>query len=104
MKTILTPILFFCGLLMASATPAIEFDEVRNFEEVFVISGTAVARDRVEVSWAIEPDYYLYNNRFLKFASASEGVVLGDGVRDGDGAAVVGRGTFRSKPMDVIEW
>jgi thiol:disulfide interchange protein DsbD len=66
------------GLMQAPAATAIEFDEVRDFGEVFVISATAPARDRIEVSWAIEEGYYLYNNRFLQFKTATEGVVLGE--------------------------
>ena len=66
------------ALLQPPPAAAIEFDEVRDFDEVFVVSATAPARDRIEVSWAIEDGYYLYNNQFLRFASASEGVVLGE--------------------------
>jgi thiol:disulfide interchange protein DsbD len=66
------------GLLTSPPVAAIEFDEVRDFDDVFVISATAPARDRIEVSWAIEEAYYLYNNRFLKFAAVTEGVKLGD--------------------------
>ncbi len=56
---------------------AIEFDEVRNFEDVFVISAAAPTRDRIEVRWAIEGGYYLYNNQFLRFTPLDERVVLG---------------------------
>jgi thiol:disulfide interchange protein DsbD len=56
---------------------AIEFDEVRNFEDVFVISASAPARERIEVRWAIEDGYYLYNNQFLRFRPLDERVVLG---------------------------
>ncbi len=66
------------ALMFAIGTPAIEFDEVKNFEDVFVISGSAPGRDRIEVSWEIVEDYYLYNNKFLRFQSASDGVVLGE--------------------------
>jgi thiol:disulfide interchange protein DsbD len=66
------------GLVQAPAATAIDFDEVRDFDEVFVISAAAPARDRIEVSWAIEEGYYLYNNRFLQFKAATEGVVLGE--------------------------
>ncbi len=65
-------------LLLSSMLPAVEFDEVRDFEDVFVISAQAPGRDRVEVSWKIEDEYYLYNNKFLQFKSASDGVVLGE--------------------------
>jgi thiol:disulfide interchange protein DsbD len=65
-------------VLLAPSASAIEFDEVRNFEDVFMISGSVPGPDRVEVHWDIEDDYYLYNNKFLRFESASEGVVLGE--------------------------
>ena len=77
MKKILTAMCSLSALLFSAVIPAIDFDEVRNFEDVFVISGTAPGRDRVEVSWKIADDYYLYNNKFLRFVSASNGVVLG---------------------------
>jgi thiol:disulfide interchange protein DsbD len=67
-------------LSLAAAVPsawAIEFDEVRDFDDVFEISATAPARDRVEVRWDIEDGFYLYNNKFLSFSSGTEGVVLG---------------------------
>jgi len=67
----------FLGLLTALPARAIEFDQVRNFEDVFVISASAPARDRLEVHWSIADGYYLYNNKFLKFTSATEGVVAG---------------------------
>jgi thiol:disulfide interchange protein DsbD len=76
MKKILTA-LGLLAVIYATATPAVDFDEVRNFEDVFVISGDAPGRDRVVVSWDIADGYYLYNNKFLRFSSASEGVVLG---------------------------
>ena len=57
---------------------AIDFDEVRDFEDVFVLTAEAPARDRIEVRWAIEDGFYLYNNKFLQFRSATEGVVLGE--------------------------
>mgnify|MGYP001135877446 FL=1 len=67
-------------LLLApwNAVRAIDFDEVRDFEEVFVLSVDAPARDRIELRWAIEDGFYLYNNKFLQFRSATEGVALGE--------------------------
>jgi thiol:disulfide interchange protein DsbD len=56
---------------------AIEFDQVRDFDDVFVISASAPARGQVEVRWAIEDGYYLYNNQFLRFRPLDERVVLG---------------------------
>jgi thiol:disulfide interchange protein DsbD len=66
------------GLCLAPALPAIEFDEVREFGDVFRISGAAEGREQIEVRWQIEDGYYLYNNRFLRFAASTEGVVLGE--------------------------
>ena len=71
-------IITILGILLAQAAPAIEFDEVRNFEDVFVISGEAPDRKRLEIRWEIADDYYLYNNKFLRFTSATDGVVLGE--------------------------
>ena len=65
------------GLLALPQAQAIEFDEVRSFEDVFVISASAPARDRVEIHWEIADGYYLYNNKFLRFTSATDGVVAG---------------------------
>ena len=65
-------------MLLAQAAPAIEFDEVKNFEEVFVISGSAPSRQQLEIRWEIADNYYLYNNKFLRFSSATDGVVLGE--------------------------
>ena len=78
MKTVmkLVPAFLLAGVI--SPAQAIEFDEVRDFEDVFVISAEAPARDRVEVRWDIEDGYYLYNNKFLRFRSGTEGVVLGE--------------------------
>jgi thiol:disulfide interchange protein DsbD len=78
MKRIVAILSLLSVWLFATTIPAIEFDEVRNFEDVFVISGSAPGRDRIEVSWEIAEDYYLYNNKFLRFQSASDGVVLGE--------------------------
>jgi len=78
MNKLLILLVTIFGLLLPAALPAVEFDEVRNFEDVFVISAQAPGRDRVEVSWKIEDEYYLYNNKFLRFTSATNGVVLGE--------------------------
>ncbi|MFT5769293.1 MAG: thiol:disulfide interchange protein DsbD, partial [Lysobacterales bacterium] len=69
------------GLMLLGGTvavQAIEFDEVKSYEEVFRISAQAVSSDLVEVSWDIEPGYYLYHNKFLRFTSATPGVILGE--------------------------
>jgi thiol:disulfide interchange protein DsbD len=67
------------GLLLLVPLPAaaVEFDEVRDFADVFRISAQAKGRDRIEVSWDIAAEYYLYNNKFLDFKSDTPGVVLG---------------------------
>jgi len=56
---------------------ALEFDEIRDFDDVFSISSKADTRDRIEVSWEIEDEYYLYNNKFLRIKTDTPGVVLG---------------------------
>jgi thiol:disulfide interchange protein DsbD len=66
------------GLLPAPDAGAIDFDEVRDFGDVFVISASAPGRDSLEVHWEIENGFYLYNNKFLEFRSGTEGVVLGE--------------------------
>ncbi|MEE8496110.1 MAG: protein-disulfide reductase DsbD [Xanthomonadales bacterium] len=78
MNKLLTILITMSGLLLSATLPAIEFDEVRDFEDVFVISAQAPGRDRVEVSWKIADEYYLYNNKFLQFTTTSDGVVLGE--------------------------
>ncbi len=76
-RSLLAGFLLLGSLLFSFAAVAIEADEVRNFEDVFVISAHAPDRNRVEVSWDIANDYYLYNNRFLKFTVETDGVAAG---------------------------
>ena len=64
--------------LLPFTTTALEFDEIRDFGDVFSISATAVTRDRIEVRWDIAEDYYLYNNKFLSFSTDTPGVVIGE--------------------------
>ena len=45
-------------------------------EVAFRVAATAEAPDRVRLSWAIAPGYYLYKSR-LKFATTSPGMTLG---------------------------
>jgi thiol:disulfide interchange protein DsbD len=71
-------IITILGMLLAPAAPAIEFDEVKNFEDVFVISASAPSRQQLEIRWEIADNYYLYNNKFLRFTSQSDGVVFGE--------------------------
>jgi len=63
---------------LAAPAGAIEFDEIRDYADVFRISARALGPDLVEVRWDIEPDYYLYNNKFLRFSSETPGVSLGE--------------------------
>ena len=65
-------------LLWPLLAPAIEFDEIRDFGDVFKISATASDRQSIEVSWEIADGFYLYNNKFLKFKTETAGVVLGE--------------------------
>jgi len=68
------------GLLLMTPflAMALEFDEIREFGDVFKISANANDRQQIEVTWEIAEDYYLYNNKFLKFKTETPGVVLGD--------------------------
>ena len=56
---------------------ALEFDEIKEFGEVFKVSAQANSRERIEIRWDIADGYYLYNNKFLKFKSETQGVILG---------------------------
>jgi thiol:disulfide interchange protein DsbD len=66
------------GMCLAQTAFAIEFEDVREFGDVFRISGSATSRELVEIRWDIEENYYLYNNRFLQFSTSTEGVALGE--------------------------
>ncbi len=74
LSSLLLPNLLLFGPLLATA---LEFDEIREFGEVFEVSAQATSRERIEVSWQIADGYYLYNNKFLKFKTETPGVVLG---------------------------
>ncbi len=65
-------------LIIPLIASALEFDEIRDFNDVFSISASSDGRERVEVSWDIAEDYYLYHNKFLKFSTDTPGVVLGE--------------------------
>lgn len=73
-SSLLLTVLFLVWPLLASA---LEFDEIREFGEVFKVSAIANNRQQIEVSWEIADGYYLYNNKFLKFKTETAGVVLG---------------------------
>ena len=68
------------GLLLPVISQAIEFDEVKSYDEVFRISGKALSSDLIEVSWDIEPNYYLYHNKFLAFSTTTIGAELGEAI------------------------
>lgn len=71
--------LLLAGLLaLPAAASAIEPEDVREYGDVFVISGFAPDRSTISVSWDIARDYYLYNNEFLSFTSGTLGVELGE--------------------------
>ena len=68
-----------CALLLTGAAQAqgLSPDQVRSYDEVFALSAQALSRDEIELRWEIADNYYLYNNRFLRIRSATEGVTLG---------------------------
>ena len=72
--------LLLTTLLMtwSSFATAIEFDEVREFGEVFEVSAQANDRQSIVVNWKIADGFYLYNNKFLRFKTETAGVVLGE--------------------------
>ena len=72
--SLLLPGLLLLAPLLATA---LEFDEVKEFGEVFEISAQANNQQQIEVSWKIADGYYLYNNKFLRFKTETAGVVLG---------------------------
>ena len=52
--------------LLAAALPAlaaVEQDELLPVDEAFALGARAVARDRIEIDWAIADGYYLYRHR-----------------------------------------
>lgn len=65
-------------LLLPGFAAAVQFDEVKQFDEVFRISAEADSRNHISVSWDIADGYFLYNNKFLSFSSDSQGVTLGE--------------------------
>ena len=67
-------------LFFSSVAAAIEFDEIREYGDVFKVSAEASDRQHIEVSWEIADGFYLYNNKFLKFKTETAGVVLGEAV------------------------
>ena len=61
------------SIFCAPLAQAIEPDEVRNFEDVFLISAFAPDRNSIEIKWDIAAGYYLYNNKFLQFRVETPG-------------------------------
>lgn len=78
MKNTITRGLVSLLLLMPLLAAALEFDEIRHFDDVFSISARADDRQRLVVSWDIAENYYLYHNKFLRFSTDTPGVVLGE--------------------------
>jgi thiol:disulfide interchange protein DsbD len=71
-------VLLALAQLLASRTAlAIDPEDVKEYGEVFMISAQAPDRERVELTWEIAKDYYLYNNRFLAFSTNTPGITLG---------------------------
>ncbi len=64
-------------LMLPLLATALEFDEIRDFGDVFKVSAKADDRQHIEVSWEIADGYYLYNNKYLKFKTQTSGVTLG---------------------------
>ena len=71
--------LLLAGLLLIAPVlaPALEFDEIRDFGDVFKVSAKVNDQQQVEIRWDIADGYYLYNNKFLRFNTETHGVVLG---------------------------
>ncbi len=71
--------LLLAGLLLIAPVlvPALEYDEIRDFGDVFKISAKANDQQQVEIHWDIADGFYLYNNKFLRFNTETPGVVLG---------------------------
>ena len=65
-------------LLVPLLATAVEFDEIKDFDEVFTVSAQALSRERIEVSWEIAHDYYLYHNKYLRVKTDTPDVVLGE--------------------------
>ena len=62
-KTALAVLLAGAGLLPTSGH-AVSQADLLPVDQAYVLSATAVARDRIEFHWQIAPGYYLYRHRF----------------------------------------
>ncbi len=74
-----TKIKWLAGILLMLPVLAqtLEYDEIKDFGDVFRVSAQAANRGHIDVSWEIETGYFLYNNKFLSFSAETLGVVLG---------------------------
>jgi len=77
MKNLMTKWLAAMVLIQPLLAFALQFDEIKDFGEVFNISAEASNRSQVTVQWDIADGYYLYNNKFLSFKTDTPGVTLG---------------------------
>ena len=51
------------GASAVAAHAAVDESELLPVDDAFALSARAVARDRIEVDWAIADTYYLYRHR-----------------------------------------
>ena len=79
-RTVLAAWVLWLTIICCPLVHAIEPDEVRNFEDVFLISAFAPDRYSIEITWDIAAGYYLYNNKFLQFRVQTPGVTVGEPV------------------------
>jgi len=75
MRAIRLALTLVAALLALPLSAATE-DDILPVEQAFVLKTTVAARDRVEFSWTIADDYYLYRER-IKVKSETPGVELG---------------------------
>ena len=64
-------LIFLCLLLLGQSAFALADDEPLPPEQAFKISATAVASDRLEISWTIAEGYYLYREK-MQFKSKTD--------------------------------
>ena len=101
-------LIFLCLLLLGSSAVALADDELLPPEQAFKISATAVAADRLEISWAIAEGYYLYRDK-MQFKSKTDQIqsvtpTLPDGKTKHDdnfGDVVIYRNTLKV-PVSLI--
>ena len=101
-------LIFLCLLLLGSSAVALADDELLPPEQAFKISATAVAADRLEISWTIAEGYYLYRDK-MQFKSKTDQIqsvtpTLPDGKTKHDdnfGDVVIYRNTLKV-PVSLI--